>query len=75
MSPKHQPIPRKRLIDQVTPEFPPLPRIPLEATMDFAIKSQEALVSVQQKLSLVNATFPRQHFNISSSHIASTVTA
>ena len=45
-SSKHQPNPRKRPIDLVAPEFPPLPAISLAATMGFAVKSQEALRSV-----------------------------
>ena len=46
MSSKHQPNPRKRPIDQVTPEFPSLPIISLPATVEFADKSQKALESV-----------------------------
>ena len=45
-SSKHKPNPRKRPIDLVTPDFPSLPAISLEATMEFAVKSQEALRSV-----------------------------
>ncbi|OAJ44131.1 hypothetical protein BDEG_27396 [Batrachochytrium dendrobatidis JEL423] len=45
-STKHQPNPRKRPIDLVTPEFPPLPAISLKATVEFAAKSQEALRSI-----------------------------
>ena len=43
---KHLPNPRKRPIKRVTPEFPPLPAMLSEATVDFAGKSQEALRSV-----------------------------
>jgi hypothetical protein len=46
MSSKHQPNPRKRPIDQVTPEFPCLPIISMPATVEFAYKSQKALESV-----------------------------
>ncbi|KAK6093399.1 hypothetical protein MT418_006025 [Batrachochytrium dendrobatidis] len=46
-STKHRPNPRKRPIDLVTPEFPPLPAISsLKATVEFAAKSQEALRSI-----------------------------
>jgi hypothetical protein len=42
----YQPNPRKRPIDLASPEFPHLPYISLEATVAFAVKSQEALSSV-----------------------------
>lgn len=45
-STENQPIPQKRPIDQVTPEFPGLPMTSLEATKEFAAKSQAALSSV-----------------------------
>jgi hypothetical protein len=42
-STKHQPISKKRKVDKASPKFPSLPALSLEATMQFAVKSQEAL--------------------------------
>ncbi|XJO77866.1 hypothetical protein BDV3_002391 [Batrachochytrium dendrobatidis] len=53
---KHQPNLGKRPHSEVTPEFPSLPSLSFAAVQEFAGKSQEALVSVQE--SLVGATFP-----------------
>ncbi|KAJ2995810.1 hypothetical protein HDV02_000387 [Globomyces sp. JEL0801] len=57
-STKHQPNLRKRPHSEVEPEFPSLPILSFSAAQKFARKSQKALVSIQQGLSLVGATFP-----------------
>ena len=49
-STKHQPNPRKRPHSEVASEFPSLPSLSLGAAQEFALKSQEALLSVQQGL-------------------------
>lgn len=54
-STKHQPNLRKRPHSEVEPEFPSIPILSFVAAQEFAGKSQEALLSVQQGLS---ATFP-----------------
>lgn len=60
-STNHQPNPGKRPISEVTPEFPSLPTPSLEETIEFAKKSQEALVSVQQGLQ-IRATFSNNSY-------------
>ena len=50
-SSKHYPLPRKRRISEVEPDFPSLPKSPsFAASSEFAVKSQQALVSVWQQL-------------------------
>ena len=49
---KHQPCFKKRKIDKEAPPFPCLPRmISWDAMLDFAKKSQDALVSVSSQFS------------------------
>ena len=61
-STKHQPKLGKRPYSQVEPEFPRLPKsLAFGAAEEFARKSQEALIAVQQELPM-GATFPGQSF-------------
>ena len=46
MTSKHQPNPKKRPIDEVTPEFPSLPNESMKAVAKFAKESQKAVESV-----------------------------
>ena len=58
-STKHQPNPRKRPHTEVGSEFPSLPSRSLAATQEFAVKSQEALLSIQK--GLLGCSFPGIH--------------
>ena len=61
-STSYQPNPGKRPISEVSPEFPSLPNsLSFSAAQKFAIKSQEALISVQQDIS-DDAIFPGKSF-------------